>query len=231
MSNWVEQGAQVNLLKLEPELGELCWSLKLKGNLNIFKKLFQLNTDKVLTCSFKCFKLTEAVLLSWAQDDPESSFLFELQARIGVVWWVGWVTQAVGLLSIFHPQTSFLMLGKLSVHIVIYNTPQHIYVSAGSLSETLSNLLVENYSVPQSFSVLLSHLYLQRRLLSVKGRNKSWSGLLISHGPDGLGEVARNNHKIIFHFCALNSPHTKLCKLPVALRSWNINWNLLGYAI
>lgn len=140
-----------------------------------------------------------------------------------MVGWAGWVTQAAGLLNIFHPQTSFLMLGRLSVRIVIYSTPQHIYMSTGSLSETLSNFLVESYSVPQSFSVLLSHLYSQRRLSSVKGRHKSWSGLLISHGPDGLCEVARNNCKRIFYFCALNSPHTKLCKLPVALRSRNIS--------
>lgn len=33
--------------EIKPELGELCWSLKLKGNLNIFKKLFQLNMDNL----------------------------------------------------------------------------------------------------------------------------------------------------------------------------------------
>lgn len=48
----------------------------------------------------------------------------------------------------------------------------------------------------------------------------------MSHRPNGLCKVARNDHKTILHFCALNSLLAELSKLPGALRSWNISWNL-----
>ena len=79
---------------------------------------------------------------------------------------------------------------------------------------------------PTEFSGVTESLFSQRRFVSVKSRGKSWSGLLISHGPDGQWEMARNDDNILFYFCALNSLRTKLCELPVALRSWNISWNL-----
>lgn len=79
---------------------------------------------------------------------------------------------------------------------------------------------------PKQFFVFTESSFSQRRLLNLKGGGRSCSGLLNSYGPDDLCEVARNYHKIIFNFCALNLLHTKLCKLPVALRSWNISWKL-----
>lgn len=97
----VERGSELNLLKLEPELGELCWSVKLKANLNTLKEVFQLNIDKVLTCSFKYFKLKQAVLLSWAPGWPRFILSLGLWMRIWAVRWAGWAMQAIKPLSLY----------------------------------------------------------------------------------------------------------------------------------
>lgn len=108
----------------------------------------------------------------------------------------------------------------------IQHTLTYVHRSMGSLSGTLS-FRVESYSFPQSFLVLLNHHFPRQDSRVWRGKKSQFcSGLLISRGPDGLCEVARNDQKIIPHFCALNSLHTKLCKLAGAPRSWNSRWNL-----
>lgn len=187
--------------------GSCCWSVKLKANLNIFLKLFQLNIDKVLSCSFKYFKWKKQSCFPEPQDDLDSSF--PLNSGWGFEWYDeldGRHKQESCWVSISQPQTR--CWGRLSVHKHIHHTLTYIH------------------SYRSFFVCFTEPSFSQRRLWSIKGGEKFCSGLLISHGPDGLCEVARNDHKIIFHFCALNSLHTKLCKLPVALRSWNSSWNL-----
>lgn len=151
----------------------------------------------------------------------------ELQMRIWVVRWAGWVTQAVKLLSLYPPSPDrFLGAEVGSLYILcIQHTSTYIHIHRLTFRNS-KQLPCWKLLFPTEFFGFTESSFSQRRILSVKGGGKSCSGLLISHGPDGLCEVARNDHKIIFHFCALNSLHTKLCKLPVALRSWNISWNL-----
>lgn len=103
MSSWVEQGDELNLLKLEPELQELCWSVKLKANLNILKEIFHLNIDKGLTCSFKYFKLKEAVLLSSAPGWPRFILSLGLRMRIWGEWWAGWAVEMAKLFNFCPP--------------------------------------------------------------------------------------------------------------------------------
>lgn len=154
--NWVEQGDELNLLKMEPELQELCWSVKLKANLNIFKEIFQLNIDKALTCSSKYFKLKAAVLLSSAPRWPWFILSLELQMRIWAEWWTGLETAILFNFYLPFPDWFFdADMGSVCV-LCVQCTLMYIHIYGITFrNSNLSSFLVKSYSFPQNFLVSL----------------------------------------------------------------------------